>query len=70
MQKLPLSYNNALVHAGKPVALWLTGCAAIVGGVVCVGGLTRLTRSGTNLAETYKFAWPVESNVFHPASTS
>ena len=50
------SYNKALVHAGKPVALWLTGCASIVAGVVCVGGLTRLTRSGMHEAMAFEFA--------------
>jgi hypothetical protein len=37
------------VAANRPVAWWVFGTAAVVGGMVAVGGATRLTRSGLSL---------------------
>ncbi|KAF0700958.1 Aste57867_8528 [Aphanomyces stellatus] len=37
------------VVANRPIAWWLMGCAAMVGGMVAVGGATRLTRSGLSM---------------------
>lgn len=33
----------------RSVANWLYLCAALVGGVVCFGGITRLTESGLSI---------------------
>lgn len=33
----------------KPVANWIFGLAGFVGGIVAVGGITRLTRSGLSM---------------------
>uniref|UniRef100_A0A0A9X629 Heme A synthase n=1 Tax=Lygus hesperus TaxID=30085 RepID=A0A0A9X629_LYGHE len=35
----------------QSVARWLYLCAAVVGGVVCFGGITRLTESGLSIVE-------------------
>merc|ERR1719499_1266507 len=35
----------------RRVALWLFGCAASVGGIVAVGGWTRLTKSGLSMVD-------------------
>jgi len=37
------------VAANRPIAYWLFGCAAMVGGMVVVGGITRITRSGLSM---------------------
>lgn len=37
--------------ATKPVAYWLFGVAALVAGMVTVGGITRLTRSGLSMTD-------------------
>ena len=38
----------------KPVALWLFGCSGLVFGMVILGGVTRLTRSGLSMTD-WKF---------------
>ena len=35
----------------KAVAYWLFGCGGLVAGMVSVGGLTRLTRSGLSMTD-------------------
>ena len=35
----------------KPVAYWLLGMGGLVAGMVTVGGLTRLTRSGLSMTD-------------------
>ncbi|KAJ8599588.1 hypothetical protein CTAYLR_004702 [Chrysophaeum taylorii] len=35
----------------KPVGYWLLGCGGLVAGMVSVGGLTRLTRSGLSMTD-------------------
>lgn len=37
--------------ANRPVAFWLLGVAGLVGGMIAVGGATRLTRSGLSMVE-------------------
>uniref|UniRef100_M4B9X3 Cytochrome oxidase assembly protein n=1 Tax=Hyaloperonospora arabidopsidis (strain Emoy2) TaxID=559515 RepID=M4B9X3_HYAAE len=39
------------VTANRPVTYWIFGTAALVGGMVAVGGATRLTRSGLSMVE-------------------
>lgn len=43
----PATIEN--VAANRPIAWWMFGTAALVGGMVAVGGATRLTRSGLSL---------------------
>ncbi|KAG7382442.1 Cytochrome c oxidase assembly protein cox15 [Phytophthora boehmeriae] len=38
------------VAANRPLAYWIFGTAAMVGGMIAVGGATRLTRSGLSMA--------------------
>ena len=51
----PLSVApSPAVATGNPhraVGLWLLGCSGAVFGIVVVGGLTRLTRSGLSIVE-------------------
>ena len=35
----------------RPIAYWLLGTGALVGGMVTVGGITRLTRSGLSMTD-------------------
>jgi len=35
----------------KAVGFWLLGCSGLVAGMVCIGGLTRLTKSGLSMTE-------------------
>ncbi|KAL4087650.1 hypothetical protein PRIC1_013539 [Phytophthora ramorum] len=37
------------VAANRPVAYWIFGTAAMVGGMIAIGGATRLTRSGLSM---------------------
>ncbi|KAE9002227.1 hypothetical protein PR003_g18125 [Phytophthora rubi] len=39
------------VAANRPVAYWIFGTAAMVGGMIAVGGATRLTRSGLSMVQ-------------------
>lgn len=39
------------IQANRPVAWWLLGCAGMVAGMVTVGGITRLTRSGLSMVD-------------------
>ena len=41
----------AAVAGDKAVAYWLFGCGGLVAGMVSVGGLTRLTRSGLSMTD-------------------
>jgi len=41
----------APASAGRAVASWLLACAVLVGAMVVVGGITRLTHSGLSIAE-------------------
>ena len=43
--------ENCFQVAGEGVAWWLCGCAGLVAGIVAVGGLTRLTRSGLSMVD-------------------
>lgn len=43
--------DASFLVAGEGVAWWLCGCAGIVAGIVAVGGLTRLTRSGLSMVD-------------------
>jgi len=47
---LPLSLNKAH-NPYAPVAKWLFGCGGLVAGIVHVGGVTRLTRSGLSMTD-------------------
>ncbi|RLN44485.1 hypothetical protein BBJ29_009262 [Phytophthora kernoviae] len=38
------------VAANRPIAYWIFGTAAMVGGMIAIGGATRLTRSGLSMA--------------------
>lgn len=42
----------------KPVAYWLLGTAGVVAGMVLVGGITRLTRSGLSMTD-----WKIYGNL-------
>lgn len=46
------------VAANRPIAWWLFGCAGLVGGMIAVGGATRLTRSGLSMVE-----WKPQGNL-------
>ncbi|GMF64567.1 unnamed protein product [Phytophthora lilii] len=39
------------VAGNRPVAYWIFGTAAMVGGMIAVGGATRLTRSGLSMVQ-------------------
>ncbi|KAF1785043.1 Alpha/Beta hydrolase fold [Phytophthora cactorum] len=39
------------VAANRPIAYWIFGTAAMVGGMIAVGGATRLTRSGLSMVQ-------------------
>ncbi|TDH67936.1 hypothetical protein CCR75_008197 [Bremia lactucae] len=39
------------VAANRPIAYWIFGTAAMVGGMIAVGGATRLTRSGLSMTD-------------------
>ena len=41
-------YNNNINH-NKSVGLWLLTCSGLVFGMVVIGGLTRLTKSGLSM---------------------
>ncbi|KUF97807.1 hypothetical protein AM588_10009807 [Phytophthora nicotianae] len=61
--KLPLVYSTKArkfaastatlenVAANRPIAYWIFGTAAMVGGMIAVGGATRLTRSGLSMVQ-------------------
>ncbi|KAH8069612.1 cytochrome C oxidase assembly protein [Aureococcus anophagefferens] len=42
---------QAAAAIDKPVGYWLLGCGGLVAGMVSVGGLTRLTRSGLSMTD-------------------
>jgi heme a synthase len=44
--------------SSKPVAYWLFGMAGLVAGMVTVGGVTRLTRSGLSMTD-----WKLQGNM-------
>jgi len=50
-------------HADSGVTKWLLGCAALVGGMVVVGGVTRLTESGLSIT-----TWSPVSGTLPPLS--
>jgi cytochrome c oxidase assembly protein subunit 15 len=35
----------------RPIAYWLVGTGALVAGMVTVGGITRLTKSGLSMTD-------------------
>ncbi len=39
------------ISANRTIAYWLFGCAGLVGGMVAVGGATRITRSGLSMVD-------------------
>jgi len=43
--------NSDPLGSDRGVALWLFGCSAVVFGMVVLGGLTRLTKSGLSMVE-------------------
>lgn len=43
--------NGTVTSAERAVAYWLCGCAGMVGGMVLIGGLTRLTISGLSMVD-------------------
>ncbi|MEM6497291.1 MAG: COX15/CtaA family protein [Pseudomonadota bacterium] len=43
--------SSPSVGENRAVGYWLLGCGGMVGGMVCVGGLTRLTRSGLSMTD-------------------
>ena len=45
------SPHDSTTGAGRPVALWLFACCALVFALVVVGGVTRLTHSGLSITE-------------------
>jgi cytochrome c oxidase assembly protein subunit 15 len=47
---LPLSLKSN-VNQYAPVAKWLFGCGGLVAGIVHVGGVTRLTKSGLSMTD-------------------
>ncbi len=57
---LPQAYGPAAFTVGltsgqrKQIAAWLTVCAGWVFALVCIGGATRLTRSGLSMTD-WKF---------------
>jgi heme a synthase len=46
-----LSSNTAEVAVDKGVGIWLLGCGALVAGMVSIGGITRLTKSGLSIVD-------------------
>lgn len=49
--------------ASRQIGVWLLVCAALVAGMICLGGLTRLTRSGLSIVE-----WQPITGVLPPLS--
>jgi heme a synthase len=43
--------NSQVENELKPIAYWLFGVASLVAGMVTVGGITRLTRSGLSMTD-------------------
>eukprot|EP00814_Leptocylindrus_danicus_P005437 CAMPEP_0116037492 /NCGR_PEP_ID=MMETSP0321-20121206/22100_1 /TAXON_ID=163516 /ORGANISM="Leptocylindrus danicus var. danicus, Strain B650" /LENGTH=82 /DNA_ID=CAMNT_0003515735 /DNA_START=28 /DNA_END=273 /DNA_ORIENTATION=+ len=48
---LPAIASVKAGNANAAVAKWLLGCAGVVGGIVHVGGVTRLTKSGLSMTD-------------------
>lgn len=50
-QKFAVTAGATIENAAqnRPVAFWLLGVAGLVGGMIVVGGATRLTRSGLSM---------------------
>jgi len=46
--------DSSYEEAGSAVKWWMTGCAALVYGIIIVGGITRLTESGLSMTD-WKF---------------
>lgn len=44
-----MSIDNTKLN--RPIANWLLGTAMVVGGMVTVGGITRITRSGLSMVD-------------------
>ena len=45
------SSSSSSREAVRPIAYWLLGMSALVAGMVTVGGITRLTRSGLSMTD-------------------
>ena len=46
--------NSIYANSSKSVKYWIAGGAALVYGIICVGGITRLTESGLSMVD-WKF---------------
>jgi hypothetical protein len=56
MKTSPFTMNtntntNTKFSQSKSISIWLFSCAALVFGMVVIGGLTRLTKSGLSMVE-------------------
>ena len=45
------SSSSSSREAVRPIAYWLLGMSGLVAGMVTVGGITRLTRSGLSMTD-------------------
>jgi cytochrome c oxidase assembly protein subunit 15 len=49
--KMKAFSTTKVVKTDKAVFMWLMGCSGLVAGMVSIGGLTRLTKSGLSITE-------------------